>query len=172
VAVVMIAVALWAANMLAIALVPGLRAGLARELRSIRAFDLAGTGVRLLGVRPAAYGKERWVTFWVTVAYFPLLPLGRFRVRFEEPRGMEARWTPLERTPLVPAELLRTLFYGYVVFPLGVGWPWAIVFAPLPRGDVVLVVQAGFIFVGLAWLIGSLWKLRTWDQDRKRPAQR
>lgn len=153
---------------------PGGRRGAVEMLRSVGAVSMWGTGVRLLSIeRPSPY--RTYATLWVTILYFPLLPIVRHRIEFVEARPgcASAAWIRYESTGLVAAEVLRTYLYGYVLLPalivgpMVVGW-LAIVFVP-PRTDVLLLAPLALLAFGILWLAFAIWRVIRWDEDRKRP---
>ena len=103
-----------------------------------------GTGSRFLGWRHQDDGLST-ATLWFTVAYFPLVPLRRFRLRnltdFDAERsptglavlaalGGGVSWTEpvdvLERLPLSWREIVATYLRCYVLIPLLCLWPIAL----------------------------------------------
>lgn len=161
--------------------------GMGRELQSIRSFDVLGCGVRLLGVRAAPRPDQHAATFWVTAFFVPLFPLGRRVVRFVDPGLSEARWVTLETTPIEAREVARTYLFGWILFPLLLVGPFLIgSWAPklaawlgpilgLSR-DLADVARLGagllgglFVLLGIPWFAIAVYRLRRWDQDRRRP---
>lgn len=156
--------------------------GLTRYLRSIRAFDVWGTGVRLIGIRPASEAGRSIATLWLTAFYLPVLPLARRVVQFVEPGVSEARWLTVEATPLRAREVARTYLHGWVLFPLLLVGPFvagSLIFelTQLPHhgelaglirtvGTLVAIVP---ILLGVPWFAVAIYRLARWDQDRKRP---
>lgn len=100
-----------------------------------------GIGTRFLGWRHRDDGLST-ATLWFTVAYFPLVPLRRFRLRnltdfaaersptglaVLAPLGGGVFWTEpvdmLERLPLSWREIAATYLRCYVLIPLLCLWP-------------------------------------------------
>jgi hypothetical protein len=160
---------------------------LADQVLSIRAFDVLGSGVRLIGIRPTGRTNVFAATQWVTFFYLPVVPLARRIVRFLEPATYGARWQVVETSPLDGREIARTYLWGWVLFPLLIIGPFVAgaLLGEAGRALKVLLRQhrevaslleiactllgAALIFGGIPWFAVALYRLLKWDQDRKKP---
>jgi hypothetical protein len=166
----------------------GLRAvarGLADQILSIRAFDVLGCGIRLIGIWPTGRSGVFAATQWVTCFYLPIVPLARRKVRFVQSAAYDASWQVVETTPLEGREVARTYVWGWVFFPL-------LIIGPFVLGG--LIGEAGrtlkgllrrhhelatllemactlsgaiLVLIGVPWFAIALYRILKWDRERK-----
>jgi hypothetical protein len=162
--------------------IAGAAKGVARQVGSIRAYDVMGTGVRLLGVAPGPHPGQSVATFWITAFYLPVVPLGRRVVVFVEPSFGDAAWHTVAATPLRARAIARTYLYGWIFFPVALIAPFISgsliytvtqLFPERELGDVIrtagVLVAAVPTLVGVPWFAIGIVRLARWDQRRKRP---
>lgn len=117
---------------------------------------------------------------WVVALYAPLFPLRRYRLRIEE-HSMDwtaggtvtsRKYTILERTRLKPAEVLLTYLACWVLCPVVVLGPPALVFVGglalgLPDNDLVGWVLFAIVF---GWMcVGPALVFRAFNRRRDLP---
>jgi hypothetical protein len=119
-----------------------------------------GIGVRLLDYRPVAEGVYD-ATKWVTVLYFPLVPLGSVRLR---PRTATAvnlgavvethyQADVLGVVPTTASRVVRMFAFAWVAVPLVMGGPvaGAIVFAKTHDGGAPSSLKTLLIVGAVVW---------------------
>jgi len=105
-----------------------------------------GFGTRFYGWRHQADGTA-FATKWIAGFFLPVFPLSRFHLRVltdftakepvfvvpnegffaGSPIGRQVdHYELLERTPLVPGEIARTLILAYVLGPVLMAWPFGL----------------------------------------------
>lgn len=129
-----------------------------------------GIGTMYLGARPTGVPDERHATLWFTFFFAPLIPLRRVRVRLLPHKGDGFSVRELERTALVPSELLRTWAFSLVFVPVVA----ALLFALVPLVQAFSSERDGLatkIALGVAFVCfgAFLWKLMDWHQARFLP---
>ncbi|HEX2204571.1 MAG TPA: zinc ribbon domain-containing protein [Longimicrobium sp.] len=129
-----------------------------------------GSGTMLLDYRPAGDGTYT-ATRWVTLAYLPLVPLSRTRVRpverTAEIMGQRYLYDVVGKEPLDPASILRTyLFTLLAVVP--------VIFAFVKMEEVTRAVGdgPGFLFTAatIVWFVFMMTRFANADRvfrDRK-----
>jgi hypothetical protein len=146
------------------------------KLRHITSMN--GVGRTLLAPTAADTSGAYFITMWFTVIG-PLVPIARFYVRSAEPDpltgvypiGAQSHYDLLGRSPLVPAEVLRTYLYCWVLAPLVVLGPLVPL---LLRIDDVWAAIGGWAFgLVIVALAGTLFALmygtrlvRRWRKPR------
>jgi hypothetical protein len=141
--------------------------------------QIKGTGVRFYGYTDRAPDGSIVATKWVSLFYFPLLPLSRLRIRptryarvgaFDMPFEILAEERPR------PREVLATYAWCWIVLPVVLGGPFAAFAAAGARGLLPPargLFHAGlteYVFLAVCLYAGVLaFALRRWDRGRAFP---
>lgn len=128
-----------------------------------------GIGATLLGISaPDEFGNST-ATTWFTFIYLPLIPVGRMTVRFLEHKGSGFSYTIIKKEKLVLTEIFRTYLFGWILFPLMIFGPAAIVqkgiweTLGLPEA-----IHIPFGVVAVIWVFAACLKLDSWHEAKCR----
>lgn len=126
-----------------------------------------GTGTWFLGVEKSDQNGVFTATAWVTVFFFPFVPLKRYLIKPTKVGGNRFQFQTLGKTDLNWHEILLTYFYGWILMPLGflAPIPFAIVEVQNTLG-VPKMLQPIVIGLAIVWMGVYVWKLKTWDENR------
>lgn len=134
---------------------------------------LNGIGTKFYGFTPVDAQGCCYTTNWFTFLYFPVTPLWRAKIKRDPSRPQTFSYQLLQKTPLVPGEILRTYLYGWIIGPVAAFWPLIISVREVAE---MLGVNTDGSFYN--WMIGFaivyfvifIWKWRDWDEKRGLPA--
>jgi hypothetical protein len=142
-------------------------------------FSLNGTGLRFCGVSRDSQPRICFATVWVCALFLPLFPIRRMRLSILSQRGFRLKINILQKTPLVPHEILLTYLYGWLLIPALLFWPvlgalgfmgagYALEqFHIYPAVSTILNFAGSLmVLIFIVWIIVAAWKLKDWDENR------
>jgi hypothetical protein len=129
-----------------------------------------GVGTTFLGISPMDTEGVATATWWFTLFYLPIVPLGRRRVRFLPHKGTGFSYQELERLPLNGREIALTYLTGWLFFPLLIFGPLVPAFSEVWQAiGLPPNWQIPYIIVAIIWVVVLVWKLSDWHEARTQP---
>lgn len=129
-----------------------------------------GIGVTLLGVSEYDNDGNCTATVWFTFIYLPLIPLRRLKVRFAEHKGSGFSYSIISRENLRISEILRTLLFGWVLFPLVIFGPGVLVQDSVWQAiGLPDFIHIPFGIAAVIWVFVSCFKLLDRHEAKCRP---
>ncbi len=138
-------------------------------------FRLNGFGTWLLGPEPTTNPGEWIATRWITALFIPIIPLARYRVQVTGPqkKGQPTLITAKERLPLSIRSIVKTYLFGILIVPVLVLGP---AFLAITEVQTYLGIpkdaQPILLVLAVCWIIGAVWKLKDWEENRWTKAPR
>lgn len=122
-------------------------------------FRINGIGLSFDGVSKPDHEGNCTATQWFTFIFIPIFPIARYKLKPIKKVPFRFEFQTISKQKIVLTEILQTYLFGWILFP-------ALIFAPLVLVGVFANTQIPLILLAIAWLIVSVWKLRTWDYER------
>lgn len=134
-------------------------------------FRINGIGLSFDGVSKPDHEGNCTATQWFTFIFVPIFPITRYKLKPIKKVPFRFEFQTISKQKLVLTEILQTYLFGWILFP-------ALIFAPFlalglsatPEAEKAFGIptwtQIPLILLAIAWLIVSVWKLRTWDYER------
>lgn len=134
-------------------------------------FRLNGVGLGFAGVSTPDLEGNCTATQWFTIFFVPVFPIARFKVKPLRKVPFQFEYQVLSKQKLVFREVLKTYFYGWILFPLMIFGPFLLLGGlGTPEAEKAFGIpewtQLPFILLSIAWLGVAVWRLRTWDCER------
>ena len=129
-----------------------------------------GIGTTWLGATPRSDDNRVFATQWFTFAFIPLIPLRRSRLQLLPHRGSGFAVRELERTALVPRELVMTWLTTLAILVVALAPMVPVIEEVRVKLGIPESWQMPWIFAGIAGWCVLVWRLANWHERRFHPA--
>jgi hypothetical protein len=145
---------------------------------------LNGIGLRFLAITPIDEQECCYVTQWVTVLYFPIIPIRRLYIQRFFTHSTDFEYVIIRKDALQWKEILLTYIFGYLIFPFIVIAPVVLAIREVAEsiGVQTEYMQDGkmhstFIYnamvtAAIVWLGASVLAISYWDNHRGLPKKK